>query len=240
MRYGVSFNPQVGATTGAKVGATGQSAGVELAASMGTALKGAQLRERRSQFERKMAQSQQQFDMRMGVEKQQFDRTMAMQKRGQDYEKKRAAKAERSAKIGTSIEIGKLGLGLANEYDIDLLGNIGFGADDTMDVSGSAQTAVEPSTMGGGDGSIDAVESGNQGGGWWESWGSEAATGVGGGAAGGMIGSNLASSFFGDGKTASTAGGAVGGGIGGYAATGTATGGIYGAVAGGILGYLFG
>lgn len=247
----MEFNPQQGAVSGMKPGqGWGQSKAVQ--AGVGGGLAAAKTKEARTQFERTFKQNEEQFNARMGWEKERFNKEQAFAKKQKKYTEKREAKAERIGMFGTALEVGKLGLSMANEADIDLAGNWGFG-DDKGNVGSGAGASVDAGTpevearsMQGGDADVDAMESGGSqsgdrgGGHWTEGFTGDVGKWAIGGATGGVMGSYIAQGLFGEGKTQSTAGGAVGGAAGGYSASGTWQGSVGGAFVGGILGYLMG
>lgn len=259
-----TFNPQVGATTQSRIGqGMGQSQKVQAAATSGTALKLAKYREAKSQYEKQLATQKEQFDTRMGMEREQFAQTQSMRRKVQKQTEKSEAKATRIARIGTSVTIGKMGMDLANEYDIDLAENMGFGGGEDVSGPGNVQadqmavpsadtrslgmpeseTSMHPGDTGEASPrqTPQASSGGGDGGGsWWSQYGSQAMGAGVGGVTGGLMGSSMSMALFGEGKTQSTAGGAVGGAAGGYAGSGSVYGGVAGGVIGGVLGYLMG
>jgi hypothetical protein len=262
----VTFNTQVGATTQSQIGFGGQAEGVQAAAKSGTALRLARYKEQKEQSRKSLAQQQEQFDTRLGMEREQFNKSLAMKKKAEKYGKKKAEGAERISRIGTSVTIGKLGLEMANEFDLDLASNLGFGEEsidapgsDVGPVEGASMKAIKPETYG--DSGVDISEptagargkdfspggefSGTEAGSgqsqsWWSQHGGTVMGGVAGGVTGGLMGSQLSMSLFGEGKTQSMAGGMAGGALGGYAGTGAWQGGLGGLAIGGIMGYLLG
>ena len=260
----VSFNTQVGATTQSSIGFGGQAAGVQAAARGGAALRAAKSREAKRQSEAQLELQKDQFDTRMGMEREQFGKTHAMQKKAQKYAEKKDAKAERVARVGTSVQVGKFGLEMANEYDIDLANNLGFG-EESIDAPGQSGGPPDGGGMKavdstknlavhqdyGMDGSAKNTEVRGRGVGaqptesgqsqsWWSQHGGQVFGAVAGGATGGLMGSQMSMALFGEGKTQSTAGGAMGGAMGGYAGSGSGWGGLAGLAIGGVMGYLLG